>query len=73
MLFYHILLHSNTPNMKVTMGGHDVPFNKDVKVGELLAKMHEKARAAQDDDDDDENVLEEVAGKKRKRKRGKAL
>ena len=62
--------------MKVTMGDYDVPFDKNVNVGELLSKMHAKIDKKLIDTDEDENnvnYLEDISAKKRKRKRGKAV
>ena len=62
------------------MGDHEIPFNSDVNVGELLIKMHVKSKTIKNgnDSDDDENnenkfLDNDNNGKKRKRKRGKAV
>ena len=76
-IFTYLNSHdSNTPGMKVTMGDYDVPFEKNVNVGELLSKMHAKTDKKLIDNDEDENnvdYLEDNSVKKRKRKRGKAV
>lgn len=62
--------------MKVVMGDYDVPFNSNVNVGELLLNMHMETDQKTNDSDDEENnikFIEDNGGKKRKRKRGKAI
>ena len=58
------------------MGDQELPFNSDVDVGQILIKLHEKAAPIQNDSDDEDatvNITAEAAGKKRKRRRGKAV
>ena len=58
------------------MGDQELPFNSDVDVGQILIKLHEKSALLQNDSDDEDatvNITTEAAGKKRKRKRGKAV
>lgn len=66
--------YSNTPGMRVLMGGMEVPFATDVHVGKLLTKMHEKIEKEESDEEDVMNDIGlDKGGKKRKRgKRGKA-
>lgn len=58
------------------MGGQEVPFKSDVNVGEILMQLNVSESMAQDDSDDEiiSNKLgSDAGGKKRKRKRGKAV
>jgi hypothetical protein len=58
------------------MGGLEVPFSSDVNVGDILMKLNENGSTVQDDSDDDvvsNKLSNDAAGKKRKRKRGKAV
>ena len=61
------------------MGDHEIPFNSDVNVGELLQKLAKtntiKNGNDSDDDENNENKFldNDNNGKKRKRKRGKAV
>jgi hypothetical protein len=63
--------------MRVLMGGLEVPFSSDVNVGDILMKLNENGSTVQNDSDDDDVVSNKLgndaAGKKRKRKRGKAV
>jgi hypothetical protein len=62
--------------MRVLMGGQEVPFSSHVNVGDILMKLNEIGRTVQDDSDEDivSNKLgSDAGGKKRKRKRGKAV
>ena len=58
------------------MGDQELPFNSDVDVGQILVKLHEKSAHVDNDSDDENasvNIIAEATGKKRKRKRGKAV
>lgn len=62
--------------MRVLMGGLEVPFSSDVNVGDVLMKLSENGNTLQDDSDEEiiSNKLgSDAGGKKRKRKRGKAV
>jgi hypothetical protein len=53
-----------------------VPFSSHVNVGDILMKLNEIGSTVQDDSDEDivSNKLgSDAGGKKRKRKRGKAV
>lgn len=53
-----------------------MPFSSDVNVGDVLMKLSESGNTIQDDSDEEiiSNKLgSDAGGKKRKRKRGKAV
>ena len=58
------------------MGDLEVPFSSDVNVGDILTRINKNESAVQDDSDEEiiSNKLGfDAGGKKRKRKRGKAV